>query len=59
MLNVADVADDSCLEARIADANQWQEVSDAKKLQELEAENAKLKRLYADALLDNQGLREC
>ena len=34
------------------------EVSDAKRLRELEAENAKLKRLYADAMLDNQGLKE-
>jgi putative transposase len=34
------------------------EVSDAKKLRELEAENLKLKRLYADAMLDNQGLKE-
>ena len=32
------------------------EVSDAKKLRELEAENAK--QLYADAMLDNQGLKE-
>jgi putative transposase len=34
------------------------EVSDAKKLREFEVENAKLKRLYADAMLDNQGLKE-
>jgi putative transposase len=34
------------------------EVSDAKRLRALEAENAKLKRLYADAMLDNQALRE-
>ena len=34
------------------------EVSDAKRLKALEAENAKLKRLYADAMLDNQALRE-
>ncbi len=34
------------------------EVSDAKRLRELEAENGKLKRLYADAMLDNQGLKE-
>ena len=34
------------------------EVSEAKRLKELEAENAKLKRLYADAMLDNAGLRE-
>ena len=34
------------------------EVSDAKRLKALEAENAKLKRLYADAMLDNAGLKE-
>jgi putative transposase len=34
------------------------EVSDAKRLRTLEAENSKLKRLYADAMLDNQALRE-
>ena len=34
------------------------EVSDAKRLRAPEAENAKLKRLYADAMLDNQALRE-
>jgi putative transposase len=33
-------------------------VSEAKRLKALEAENAKLKRLYADAMLDNAGLRE-
>jgi putative transposase len=34
------------------------EVADAKKLRQLEAENAKLKRLYADAMLDNAALKE-
>jgi putative transposase len=34
------------------------EVSDAKRLRALEAENTRLKRLYADAMLDNQVLRE-
>jgi len=34
------------------------EVSDAKRLRALEAENSKLKRLYADAMLDNHALRE-
>ena len=34
------------------------EVSDAKRLRALQAENSKLKRLYADAMLDNQALRE-
>lgn len=34
------------------------EVSEAKRLKALEAENAKLKRLYADAMLDNAGLKE-
>ena len=34
------------------------EVSDAKKLKSLEAENSKLKRLLADAMLDNTALKD-
>ena len=34
------------------------EVSDAKRLRSLEEENAKLKRLLADSLLDNAALKE-
>ena len=34
------------------------EVSDAKRLKALEDENAKLKRLYADAMLDNAALKD-
>lgn len=34
------------------------DVSDAKRLKALTDENAKLKRLLADAMLDNVGLRE-
>ena len=34
------------------------EVSDAKKLKNLEDENACLKRLLADAMLDNAGLKD-
>lgn len=34
------------------------EPSDAKRLRALEDENAKLKRLYADAMLDNTALRD-
>ena len=34
------------------------DVSDAKRLKVLEAENAKLKRLYADAMLDNAALKD-
>lgn len=34
------------------------EVSEAKRLKELESENAKLKRLLADAMLDNSALKE-
>ena len=34
------------------------EVSEAKRLKELEAENAKLKRLLADAMLDKAALKE-
>lgn len=33
-------------------------VSDAKKLKALEDENARLKRLLADAMLDNAGLKD-
>lgn len=34
------------------------EVSDVKRLKALEEENAKLKRLYADAMLDNTALKD-
>ena len=34
------------------------EVSEAKRLRALEAENAKLKRLLADAMLDNAALKD-
>lgn len=34
------------------------DVSDAQKLRGLEAENAKLKRLLAEAMIDNAGLKE-
>jgi putative transposase len=34
------------------------EVSEAKRLRALETENAKLKRLLPDAMLDNAGLKE-
>jgi putative transposase len=34
------------------------EVSEAKRLRSLEAENAKLKRLLADAMLDNAALKD-
>ena len=34
------------------------EVSGAKRLRALEAENAKLKRLLADAMLDNAALKD-
>jgi len=34
------------------------EVSEAKRLRTLEAENGKLKRLLADAMLDNAGLKD-
>jgi putative transposase len=34
------------------------EVSEAKRLRALEDENAKLKRLLADAMLDNAGLKD-
>jgi len=34
------------------------EVSDARRLRDLEAENQRLKRLYADAMLDNAALKD-
>ncbi len=34
------------------------EVSDARRLKALEEENTKLKRLYADAMLDNAALKD-
>jgi len=34
------------------------DVSDAKRLKALEDENAKLKRLHADAMLDDAGLKD-
>jgi len=34
------------------------EVSEAKRLKGLESENAKLKKLFADAMLDNAALRD-
>ena len=34
------------------------DVSEAKRLKAPEAENAKLRRLYGDAMLDNAGLKE-
>ena len=34
------------------------EVSEARRLRELESENAKLKRLLADAMLDNVALKD-
>lgn len=34
------------------------QVSEARRLRELEAENSKLKRLLADAMLDNAALKE-
>lgn len=34
------------------------EVSEARRLKALEEENAKLKRLYADAMLDNTALKD-
>ena len=34
------------------------QISDIKRLKELEAENAKLKKLYAEAALDNEALKD-
>lgn len=57
---------DVCREYGIADATyyNWKskyggmEVSDIKRLKELEEENAKLKRMYADMALENTALKD-
>ena len=57
---------DVCREHGISDATfyNWRakyggmQPSDLKRLRELEQENARLKRMYADACLDNQILKE-
>ena len=36
----------------------WMEVSEAKRLRTLEDENTRLKRLLADAMLDNAALKD-
>jgi putative transposase len=59
-------ASDLCRKHGISDATfyNWRskyggmEVSDARKLRQLETENAKLKRLLAEQMLDNSTLRE-
>ena len=69
ILNEADAGvkvKDICRKHGISDATyyNWKpkyggmSASDLKRIKELESENAKLKRLYADAMLDNQALRE-
>ena len=58
--------DDICRRHGIANSTfyKWKskfggmEVSEAKRLKELEAENRKLKHLLADAMLDNSALKE-
>lgn len=57
---------DLCRELGIADGTSYRwkskyggiEVSEAKRLKELEAENAKLNRLLAEAMLDNPALKD-
>ena len=57
---------DICRDKGIAEATfyRWKakyggmEVSEAKRLKEMESENAKLKRLLADAMLDNAALKD-
>ena len=57
---------DVCREHEVSDATyyKWKakygglEVSDAKRLRALEEENARLKRLLADTMLDNAGLKD-
>lgn len=57
---------DVCRKYGISDATyyKWKskygglEVSDVRRLRELEAENSKLKRMYADVSLENQALKD-
>jgi putative transposase len=57
-------AADLCRQHGITEANSWKakyrglEVSEAKRLKALESENAKLKKLLADAMLDNAALKD-
>ena len=57
---------DICRKYGISDATyyKWKskygglEVSDVRRMRELEAENSKLKRMYADVSLENQALKD-
>jgi len=57
---------DVCRKYGISDATyyKWKskygglEVSDVRRMRELEAENSKLKRMYADVSLENQSLKD-
>jgi putative transposase len=57
---------DICRKYGVSDATyyKWKskygglEVSDVRRLRELEAENSKLKRMYADLSLENQALKD-
>jgi putative transposase len=57
---------DVCRKYGISDATyyKWKskygglEVSDVRRMRELEAENSKLKRMYAELSLENQGLKD-
>ena len=58
--------EDLCREHRISNATHYQwkskyggmEASDLKRMKELEAENSKLKRMYADMALENQAIKD-
>jgi putative transposase len=58
--------EDLCREHGISNATyyQWKskyggmEASDLKRMKELEAENSKLKRMYADMALENQAIKD-
>lgn len=58
--------EDLCREHGISNATyyQWKskyggmEASDLKRMKELEAENSKLKRMYADMALENQAMKD-
>jgi len=58
--------EDVCREHGISNATYYQgkskyggmEASDLKRMKELEAENSKLKRMYADMALENQAIKD-
>jgi putative transposase len=47
-----------CRKHGFSDASFWMDVSDAKRLKALETENARLKKLLAESMLENEVTRE-